>query len=170
MCLRAFRLAKAKGAIMKKYLLYASILFLISACVSVPANFISANTFPEKEFVKYAKTSIKNENPKLLFVLQNEGSETPPMEMYFFSNGIAVLSSKSHYSSIGLKFFRYTDNRTKKELVLESIDTRQDLEKFFTAAEYHISNGSVIKADRKTNTVTYRYNKGFYFSGYFFHE
>lgn len=155
---------------MKKYLLYASILLLISACVSVPANFINTNTFPENEFVKYAKNRVKDENPQLLFVLKNEGSETPPMEMYFFSNGVAVLSSKSHYTSIGVKFYKYTDNRTRKDLVLESIDTRQDLEKFFSAAEYHLSNGSVIKVDRKTNTVTYRYNKGFYFSGYFFHE
>lgn len=166
----AIRFARVEGAKMKKYLLYASILLLISACVSVPSNFISANTFPEREFLQYSKVISKDLSAKLVFVLQNDGSETPPMEMYFFSNGIAVLSSKSHYSSIGMKFYKYIDNRLKKEIILETIDSRQDLEKFFTAAEYHLSNGSVIKVDRKTNTVTYRYNKGFYYSGYFFHE
>lgn len=134
----------------------------------------SINSLPETKYFEFVPWYYYKDwqNANILYEFYYEGSDIPPAEMFFFSNGVLIIRSRFYsegFATVQSRFFLYKFNEDGDEVTIKPTDKRYDLVRFVDTAKYHIEKGrtGIISVDQ-IDGVVLRFGDKINFLGLYF--
>jgi hypothetical protein len=128
---------------------------------------VSNQTLPTTEKSADYRKLLADPRKKLVRIWKYPGGEMDEAEMYFWNNGLLVVTSEIFLKKKGENYFLWSLSKDGRLLSITYADERISFQESATTETYFL-NRVVESIDMKSKTITYIVDGGIYFNNWLF--